>query len=136
MHQAQKCCGWPLPAWFDIAHQTPDAFGAGIFRAGVQIGQAEHVAELVAEDADVGHAVAAFLHDEVRQAAALVRDVGAVRPVEPAARRLHAAAGVQEKDAVEFLQRIAAVLVHILVERSVSRLSFSPLSVPLPVEYS
>src|SRR5205085_12155041 len=50
-----------------IRHGAPDAeaFRARVLRPGVQIGQAEHVAELVAKDADVAHALAALAADEI-----------------------------------------------------------------------
>src|SRR5207237_303577 len=80
-----------------------DAFGAGIFRPGIEIGQTEHVAELVADDADIAHLGAAFLDNEIRPAAALMGEERLVRPVESAAIGLHALAGVEEEDTVDVL---------------------------------
>ena len=102
-----------------VRHGAPhaDAFGTGILGPGVQIGQAEHVAELVADDADVAHARAALLDDEVGPALVAVVDERLVRPVESAAIGLHAVAGIHEEDAVEFLEAILAVTGVELVER-------------------
>jgi len=54
-------------------HEAPhaDALGAGIFRARVEVGQAEHVAEFMAEDADARHRLAALGADEIRDAPVL-----------------------------------------------------------------
>src|SRR5215471_17093214 len=64
----------------------------------------------MADDADVGHASATFLDDEVRPALVAVADERLVRPVESAAVGLHTIAGVHEKDAVEILEVIVAFL--------------------------
>jgi len=38
LHQADMCCGWPLPSWFDIRHQTPrpsePGFSGRAYRSG------------------------------------------------------------------------------------------------------
>src|SRR5260370_3025519 len=87
-----------------VGHRAPDADSllAGALRAGVEVRQAEHVAELVTEDADVAHVLRArgqFLADEVGPPLSAVPEARAVRPVEAAARRLVAGAGVNEEAA-------------------------------------
>src|SRR5262249_11275110 len=63
------------------------------------------------------HLRAALRDDEVRPAFALVRDGGAVRPVKAAAvGALDPAAGVDEEEAVEVLQRVLAVTGQELVQ--------------------
>ena len=94
-----------------VGHGTPQAQArhAGNVRTGVQVGQPEHVAKLVAEDADRGHPRAAFGTNEVRPAPAVVRQGGAMGPVQAAVRRgLNPLAGVHEHQAIEFPESLLA----------------------------
>ena len=49
--------------------------------------------------------------------ATVVPDIGAVRPVKPAAGRIHPTARVEEEDAVVFLERVLAVLLGVKAQR-------------------
>jgi hypothetical protein len=108
------------PAVVDmVGHRAPDAdaFGAGIFGPGIEIGQAEHVAEFMADDADVRHGGAAFGADEIGPELAVVEEGAAMRPVEAAAIICgHAFAGVDKENAVESQKRVLAVALVQVIE--------------------
>src|SRR5665213_420030 len=85
------------------AHAAPGACPgrAGEFGAGVQVGQAEHVAELMTEQAGRRHVGAALGADEVVPFNSLVLEEGFVRPIQSAAGDYFwAVAGVDKQDAV------------------------------------
>ena len=95
-----------------IRHHAPAAraFGTGIFRSRIKIRQAEDVAVLVADHADVRHVFPAFGDDDIGPDFASDADAPTMRPQHAAAIGTgEALACVDDFQRVEILQRIRAV---------------------------